>query len=190
MVPGEEGAIKFFISDHQSRTRLCTPLALPKRSVGNAFHWQPVRSTYTTTSNTSRAGFGWTSCAGFARVLPIHSALAKRYPFQHRSVPRKRGSQQSAGPAATDRDYRIRHAGISEHSRQQLAGRVAFTPSNGDKREVSARYGIHSGGEMTLPPLLGQNPADDVLDLAHVLSLNDLVFLFRAVFLLDLWCLG
>jgi hypothetical protein len=39
-------------------------------------------------------------------------------------------------------------------------------------------------------PLLGQNPADDVLDLAHVLSLNDLVFLFRAVFLLDLWCLG
>lgn len=32
--------------------------ALPKRSFGSAFHWQPVRNTYTTSSNTSRAGFG------------------------------------------------------------------------------------------------------------------------------------
>src|SRR4030095_7253639 len=41
-----------------SRKRLWTALALPKRSLGNAFHWQPVRSTYTTASKTCRAGLG------------------------------------------------------------------------------------------------------------------------------------
>ena len=41
-----------------SRNRLWIALALPKRSLGKAFHWQPVRNTYTTASNTSRAGFG------------------------------------------------------------------------------------------------------------------------------------
>ena len=30
-----------------SRKRLCTALALPKRSLGSAFHWHPVRNTYT-----------------------------------------------------------------------------------------------------------------------------------------------
>src|SRR6185436_5788272 len=41
-----------------SRKRLCTALALPNRSLGKAFHWQPVRNTYTTASNTWRAGLG------------------------------------------------------------------------------------------------------------------------------------
>lgn len=41
-----------------SRNCLCTALALPKRSCGSAFHWQPVRSTYTMASNTSRGSFG------------------------------------------------------------------------------------------------------------------------------------
>lgn len=41
-----------------SRNRLWTALALPNRSLGKAFHWQPVRSTYTTASNTCRAGLG------------------------------------------------------------------------------------------------------------------------------------
>ena len=41
-----------------SRNRLWIALELPKRSFGNAFHWQPVRNTYTTASNTSRAGLG------------------------------------------------------------------------------------------------------------------------------------
>ncbi len=40
-----------------SRKRLCTALALPNRSLGSAFHWQPVRSTYTTASKTCLAGF-------------------------------------------------------------------------------------------------------------------------------------
>ena len=41
-----------------SRNRLWIALALPKRSRGSAFHWQPVRSTYTIASNTSRGSFG------------------------------------------------------------------------------------------------------------------------------------
>ena len=41
-----------------SRNRLWMALALPKRSAGSAFHWQPVRSTYTIASNTSRGSFG------------------------------------------------------------------------------------------------------------------------------------
>src|SRR5690348_12300233 len=35
-----------------SRKRLWMALALPKRSLGNAFHWQPVRIIYTMASNT------------------------------------------------------------------------------------------------------------------------------------------
>ena len=42
----------------QSMNFWCTALALPKRSNGSAFHWQPVRSTYTIASNTSRADLG------------------------------------------------------------------------------------------------------------------------------------
>lgn len=41
-----------------SRNLLWIALALPKRSLGSALHWQPVRSTYTMASNTSRAGLG------------------------------------------------------------------------------------------------------------------------------------
>jgi hypothetical protein len=33
-------------------------LALPNRSRGNAFHWQPVRNTYRMPSNTTRASLG------------------------------------------------------------------------------------------------------------------------------------
>ena len=39
-----------------SRNRLWIALALPKRSLGRAFHWQPVRSTKMMASNTCRAG--------------------------------------------------------------------------------------------------------------------------------------
>lgn len=49
----------------QSRNRLWTALALPNRSLGKAFHWQPVRSTYTTASNTCRAGLGGRPAPGF-----------------------------------------------------------------------------------------------------------------------------
>ena len=41
-----------------SRNRLWTELGLPKRSLASDFHWQPVRSTNTTASNTWRAGLG------------------------------------------------------------------------------------------------------------------------------------
>jgi hypothetical protein len=42
----------------QSKNRWWIALALPNTSFGNAFHWHPVRSTYTMPSNTVRAGFG------------------------------------------------------------------------------------------------------------------------------------
>jgi len=40
-------------------------LALPKRSSGNAFHWHPVRSTYTIPSNTFRISSGLRPPPGF-----------------------------------------------------------------------------------------------------------------------------
>ena len=40
-------------------------LALPKRSSGSAFHWQPVRSTYTIPSNTFRMSSGLRPPPGF-----------------------------------------------------------------------------------------------------------------------------
>src|SRR5450631_1018510 len=50
-----------------SRKRLWIALALPKRSLGSAFHWQPVRSTYTIASNTVRAPFGLRPPPGLRR---------------------------------------------------------------------------------------------------------------------------
>ena len=41
-----------------SRNRVWIALALPNRSAGNAFHWHPVRNTYTMASKTRRGGFG------------------------------------------------------------------------------------------------------------------------------------
>lgn len=52
-----------------ARNRLCTALALPKRSAGSAFHWQPVRSTYTMASNTWRAGLGGRPAPGLRRYF-------------------------------------------------------------------------------------------------------------------------
>ena len=40
------------------RKYLWTELALPNRSSGKAFHWQPVRKTYTIASNTFRGASG------------------------------------------------------------------------------------------------------------------------------------
>jgi len=40
-----------------SRNRLWIALAEPKRSRGRAFHWHPVRNTYTMPSNTRRGSF-------------------------------------------------------------------------------------------------------------------------------------
>jgi len=37
---------------------LCTELALPNRSLGNAFHWHPVRNTYTIPANIFRESSG------------------------------------------------------------------------------------------------------------------------------------
>jgi hypothetical protein len=42
----------------RGRSYIGIALARPKRSAGNAFHWQPVRSTYTMPSTTCRAGLG------------------------------------------------------------------------------------------------------------------------------------
>ena len=54
-----------------SRNLLWIALALPKRSDGNAFHWHPVRSTYTIASNTNRASLGLRPPPGLRiRFLP------------------------------------------------------------------------------------------------------------------------
>jgi len=47
-----------------SKNRLCTALALPNRSFGNAFHWHPVRRTYTMASKVSRGDFGFRPAPG------------------------------------------------------------------------------------------------------------------------------
>ena len=58
-----------------SRKRLCIALALPNRSLGSAFHWHPVRSTYTTASNTCRAGLGGRPAPGLRTYsLPLMRA--------------------------------------------------------------------------------------------------------------------
>ena len=49
------------------RKYLWMELALPKRSSGNAFHWQPVRNTYTIPSNTFRESRGLRPPPGFRR---------------------------------------------------------------------------------------------------------------------------
>jgi hypothetical protein len=41
-----------------SKKYLCTELALPYRSLGNAFHWHPVRNTYTIPANIFRESIG------------------------------------------------------------------------------------------------------------------------------------
>lgn len=58
----------------QSRKRLWIALALPKRSLGSAFHWQPVRRTKTIASNTTRAGFAGRPAPG----LRVYFFLAGR----------------------------------------------------------------------------------------------------------------
>lgn len=50
-----------------SRKRWWIALALPKRSLGSAFHWQPVRSTYTIPSNACLAGMGGRPAPGLRR---------------------------------------------------------------------------------------------------------------------------
>lgn len=57
----------------QSRKYLWMELALPKRSSGKAFHWQPVRNTYTIPSNTRRGSSGGRPPPGFRRYLRFAS---------------------------------------------------------------------------------------------------------------------
>ena len=57
----------------QSRKYLWIELALPKRSSGKAFHWQPVRNTYTIPSNTRRGSKGGRPPPGFRRYLRFSS---------------------------------------------------------------------------------------------------------------------
>jgi len=57
----------------QSRKYLWMELALPKRSSGKAFHWQPVRNTYTIPSNTRRGSRGGRPPPGFRRYLRFPS---------------------------------------------------------------------------------------------------------------------
>lgn len=60
-----------------SRKRLWMALALPKRSLGSAFHWQPVRSTYTIASNTVRTAIGLRPPPGLRRYLRLVGRLGR-----------------------------------------------------------------------------------------------------------------
>ena len=65
-------------------------LALPKRSLGSAFHWQPVRSTYTIASNTfwsfyySAAGLHALHVLAGAIIMMFVAADARRNLELHR----------------------------------------------------------------------------------------------------------
>jgi hypothetical protein len=57
----------------QSRKYLCTELALPNSDRGKAFHWHPVRKTYTMASSTLRGSMGFRPPPGrrkYLRFLP------------------------------------------------------------------------------------------------------------------------
>jgi len=56
-----------------NRKYLWMELALPKRSSGNAFHWQPVRNTYTIPSNTRRGSRGFRPPPGLRRYRRFFS---------------------------------------------------------------------------------------------------------------------
>ena len=62
--PARHSASKKPASSH-SRNRLWMALALPNRSLGMAFHWHPVRNTYTMPSKTCRGGFAGRPAPGF-----------------------------------------------------------------------------------------------------------------------------
>ena len=57
----------------QNRKYLWMELALPKRSSGNAFHWQPVRNTYTIPSNTRLGSRGFRPPPGLRRYRRFFS---------------------------------------------------------------------------------------------------------------------
>ena len=59
-------------SDH-NRKYLWMELALPKRSSGKAFHWQPVRKTYTIPSKTRRGSSGGRPPPGLRRYRRLPS---------------------------------------------------------------------------------------------------------------------
>lgn len=52
-----------------SRKYLCTELALPNSDLGNAFHWHPVRKTYTMPSSTLRGSMGFRPPPGRRKYL-------------------------------------------------------------------------------------------------------------------------
>src|SRR5208283_361268 len=60
--PARQRARKSPVLSH-CRKYLCTELALPNRSLGNDFHWQPVLSTKTIPSNRTPLGHRLTATA-------------------------------------------------------------------------------------------------------------------------------
>jgi len=52
-----------------SRKYLCTELALPNSDLGKAFHWHPVRKTYTMASSTLRGSMGFRPPPGRRKYL-------------------------------------------------------------------------------------------------------------------------
>ena len=61
----------------QCRKYLCIELALPNRSLGSDFHWQPVLSTKTIPSNTRRSGIRFRPPPAFSlNILPGSLSLS------------------------------------------------------------------------------------------------------------------
>ena len=66
--PFRQSRTNTFLRFH-SRKYLWIELALPNRSSGNAFHWHPVRKTYTIPANTFRGSSGLRPPPGFRRYF-------------------------------------------------------------------------------------------------------------------------
>ncbi len=93
---------------------LCMELALPNRSFGNAFHWQPVRSTYTIPSKTRLASSGLRPPPGFRNYLRPFSRLR----------------------------FGIKGSTFSHNSSETVQDLVAFMPQNSAKNPKTCQHFI------------------------------------------------
>ena len=74
VIPQIKPAIEAKLGKTLALSSVYRMLALPKRSLGSTFHWQPVRRRYTTPSNTWRAGLGGRPAPG----LRVYSLVVGR----------------------------------------------------------------------------------------------------------------
>lgn len=114
-----------------SRRRLRIALALPKRSLGNAFHWRPVRSTYTMVSTT----------AGQVSAVVSHSAHVDIFPRRRSTLRNQwlRPTPERIGHPAGFRFLLGQTVAPTPHS---LATSNDEPPPHFDRRRLSATGNI------------------------------------------------